>query len=259
MAALDGVGVLVTRPLQQAMPLCLLLEAAGATAIRLPAIVIDAAADLADLEQRLGPLEDFDVVVFTSANAVRFGAPLLEGKHDQALAAIGPATARALQEAGHRVTIVPAGGFDSEHLLLHPKFANPAGRRVLIVKGLHGRTELHDELARRGAVVVNAEVYRRERALHGAALLAMVTAKLAAGEIQIITATSAEIAGHLLDSAPAALRREYERAHWLVPGPRVAAAVRERGLRAPLLHAATALDQDLVGAIVRWRESESGA
>jgi hypothetical protein len=39
----------------------------------------------------------------------------------------------------------------------------------------------------------------------------------------------------------------------------VAAALREQGVRAPMLLAESAEDQDLVAALVRWRSSESGA
>jgi uroporphyrinogen-III synthase len=80
-----------------------------------------------------------------------------------------------------------------------------------------------------------------------------------AGAVQVITATSLEIAGNLLDLATPALRGEFERVHWLVPGERIAAGVRERGLTAPLLQAASAEDQDLVAALVRWRSMVSGA
>ena len=40
MSALHGVGVLVTRPEQQATPLCRLLEAEGALTLRLPAMLL---------------------------------------------------------------------------------------------------------------------------------------------------------------------------------------------------------------------------
>jgi len=259
MLALQGVGVLVTRPEQQAMPLCRLLEASGAIALRLPAIEIKPLGDAHELKTRLGALEAFDLIIFTSANAVRFGAPLLTLQREPTLAAIGPATARALDQAGYRVTVTPTGGFDSESLLLHPKLANPAGLRVLIVKGMNGRELLQEELARRGAQVVIAGVYKRERAVHDAAELAALEAKLVAGEIQVITATSAEIAASLLATATPAVRREFNRVHWLVPGARVAAALRERGVTAPILQADTAEDQDLVAAIIRWRSCASGA
>jgi uroporphyrinogen-III synthase len=263
MPALQGVGVLVTRPEQQAMPLCRLLEAQGASTLRLPAIEIKAAGDRRETLPRLGALRTFDVIIFTSANAVRFGASLLDQQRDLTLVAIGPATARALNQAGYRVAGAPAvpprGGFDSEALLTHPKLDRPAGRRILIVTGSNGRPFLEQELTRRGAQVVTAEVYRRVPATPSPTVLASLVDSFTEGAVQVITATSLEIAGSLLGLATPALRSEFERAHWLVPGERVAAGVRELGLTAPLLSAASAEDQDLVSALVRWRSSVSGA
>ena len=82
MAPLSGVGVLVTRPELQAMPLCRLLEAQGASTLRLPAVEIKPLGDRRALAMRLGALESFDVIIFTSANAVRFGASFLDQKRD---------------------------------------------------------------------------------------------------------------------------------------------------------------------------------
>jgi uroporphyrinogen-III synthase len=267
MGALDGVGVLVTRPEQQSAPLCRRLELAGALAVPLPMIEIQPVVDVRELAARLGPLGQFDVVIFTSANAVRFGAELLAQPAEPAvaerartvIAAIGPATARALDAAGHPAAVVPAGGFDSENLLRHPVLLEPAGRHVLIVKGMHGRDLLLETLTQRGAQVTVAVVYKRERVVHDAAHLAALEHRLAAGEIQVVTATSAEIAASLLETARPGLRRALENVHWVVPGGRVASALREKGLTAPLLRADTAEDHDLVSAIVRWRSSVSGA
>jgi uroporphyrinogen-III synthase len=259
MQPLQGVGVLVTRPEQQATPLCRLLESAGAVALRLPAIDIRPAADTRDIRLRLGTIEAFNVVIFTSANAVRFGSALLDQRDNLMLAAIGPATARALGEAGYRVTVTPTGGFDSENLLLHPALAHPAGRRILLIKGVSGRDLLERELTQRGAEVVVADVYKRERASPSAATLEALEVAFAAGKIQVVTATSVEIAAGLLDIVTPALRRDFDHVHWLVPGARVAAALRERGVSGPILQASTAEDQDLVAAVVRWRSSASGA
>lgn len=256
---LQGVGVLVTRPEQQAAPLCALLAAQGATAIRLPVIDIVPAGDVRELGARLKAEPPFDFLIFTSANAVRFGAALIPLLPGAGLAAIGPATARALAEAGHRPTLMPAGRFDSESLLQVPDLANLAGRRVLIVKGMLGRELLQEELVRRGAQVAIAEVYRRERTMHDPATIVAIAAKMRAGEIQIVTATSAEIGAALLAIPHPALRRELDRVHWVVPGSRVAADLRDGGLEAPILHADSAEDHDLLVAIIRWRSSVSGA
>src|ERR1700675_2825418 len=110
MPALHGVGVLVTRPEQQAMPLCRLLESQGASTLRLPALEIRAVGNRRETAAQLGALDNFDVIIFTSANAVRFGASLLDQKRDLTLAAIGPATARALNKAGYRAGVQPPSG-----------------------------------------------------------------------------------------------------------------------------------------------------
>lgn len=259
MSALSGVGVLVTRPEQQAMPLCRLLEFQGASTLRLPAIEIKPLGNWRDTAARLGALEKFDVIIFTSANAVRFGAALLDQKRDLTLAVVGPATARALNQAGYRVVVQPAGSFDSEGLLRNPLLEHPAGRRILLVKGSHGRPLLERELVSRGAEVLAAEVYERVPTAPSPDALEALRASFAAGAVQVITATSVEIGANLLKIAALALRREFERTLWLVPAERVATALRGLGLSAPLLQADSAEDQDLVAALLRWRARESGA
>lgn len=241
------------------MPLCRLFEAEGAATWRLPALEIKPLKDRRALTERLGPLEEFDIIIFSSANAVRFGVSLLDQKRDLVLAAVGPATSRALNQAGYRVAVNPSETYDTEGLLSHPKLEHVAGHRILIVKGNDGRQLLQRELTRRGAAVVAAEVYERAPARPSAETLDALHEHFAAGEIHVLTATSLETADALLKLPHAGLRTEFERAHWLVPSERVAAGARELGLRAPLLRAASAEDQDLVAALIRWRSSVSGA
>lgn len=259
MLPLHGIGVLVTRPQHQATPLCRLLEAQGALAHRFPAIEIHPIADRRTLGAHLGPIEDFGLIIFASANAVRFGAALLNEKRELSIAAIGPATARALNQAGYRVSIESNAGIDSEGLLGHPKLNAVANTRVLIVKGAGGRDLLREELTRRGALVSLAEVYRREPCRPSAAELEALDARFDSGAIQVITATSAEIADTLLALASPALRLRFDAAHWLIPGARVAQRLREQGINGGLLQADSAEDHDLVSALMRWRAGESGA
>jgi uroporphyrinogen-III synthase len=259
--ALSGVGVLVTRPEPQALTLCRLFEAVGATTVRYPAIEIKPCGEPLELAHRTGPDTRFDLIVFTSANAVRFGHAILGGglAAEGTLAAIGPATARSLEACGHRVTVVPEGGFDSESLLRHPRLAELAGKRVLIVKGLHGRELLAAELARRGAELTQWDVYRRDWAVHETTESDAVAARATRGELQFITATSADIAAGLLAGATPQLRSAFDRLHWLVPGARVAAALRDQGVHAPIVPARSADDHDLVEAVVRFQNGGSSA
>ena len=88
MGALDGLGVLVTRPEPQAGPLARRLATEGARVYRLPAIELSPREDRARQRAALGPIDRFHWVVFVSANAVRFGASLLEGRRDLRHAAV---------------------------------------------------------------------------------------------------------------------------------------------------------------------------
>jgi uroporphyrinogen-III synthase len=255
MPTLHGIGVLVTRPEQQAMPLCRLLQAQGAVTMELPAIEIKPCGDRRAMQARIGALEAYDLVVFTSANAVRFGSSLLEQRRDLPLAAIGPATARALNQSGYEVALQPAE-FDSEGLLNSPRLEHIRGQRLLLIKGCDGRPLLEQELTSRGAHVVCAEVYARMPANPTAARIAAVRTEIDAGRLHVITATSVEIGSHLLEMLPGA---EFLKLSWLVPGARVAAALRRRGLLAPLVTAASAEDQDMVSALLLWRSGQPGA
>ncbi len=259
MLPLHGVGVLVTRPELQAMPLCRLLEVKGASTLRLPALEIRGLKERRALAKTLAPLESYDVIIFVSANAVRFGVHLLDQKRGLNLAALGAATARALNQAGYRVAMQPRDSTDTEGLLLDPRLEHVAGHHILIIKGRGGRQLLQQELANRGAAVTCAEVYERVPAAPDESSLALVQERFAAGEMHVITATSLDLGESLLKLATPELRAAFETAHWLVPGERVASGLRALGLEAPQLIAESAEDQDLVAALIRWRSSVSGA
>ncbi len=259
MLPLHGIGVLVTRPRHQAAPLCRLLEAQGAVTLRFSSVEIEPIGARRELAARIGDLDQFGVIIFSSTNAVRYGVALLDQRRNLTLAAIGPATARSLNQAGYRVGVQSAEGADSENLLKHPRLNAVAGERILLIKGTQGRELLEQELAGRGAQVTVAEVYRRECARPSAGELGVLEAGFAARELHAVTATSVEIAGNLLALATPALRRAFDSVHWVVASPRVAERLREGGVKGPVLLARSAEDQDLVSALVGWRAGESPA
>ena len=135
MKPLTGIGVLVTRPEHQAEHLCQLIEAEGGAAVRYPALDIRPRPDRAAVRAAVGPADRYDLAIFVSANAVRFGADLLGERRDLPLAAVGQATAAALNAAGFRVSLMPEEGADSESLLALPQLAQMEGKRVLIDRG----------------------------------------------------------------------------------------------------------------------------
>ena len=75
---LSGLGVLVTRPDHQAGSLCQLIESRGGTPIRYPALLIREPRDWASALAVFDGLADYDLAIFTSANAVERALPLIQ-------------------------------------------------------------------------------------------------------------------------------------------------------------------------------------
>jgi uroporphyrinogen-III synthase len=164
-SSLEGIRALVTRPLAQNAELCAAIRAAGGRAIGLPLLRIEPVSSPGGAEQAHHMLADSDLAIFVSANAVRHAlAGLRAGGYDWPVAlrclAIGTATRRALDEAG---VAAHAGrmAMDSEELIAHELLEQPAGLRVVLVKGEGGRALIATQLRERGAELTEWVVYRR--------------------------------------------------------------------------------------------------
>jgi uroporphyrinogen-III synthase len=157
--------VLVTRPAGQADLLCSMIEAAGGTAVRLPAIEIHAPENISQLESMVAELDSFQLAVFVSANAVHKGMKFILARRQWPagvkIAAVGPTSTSAVEHYGLSVDYVPEHEFSSEGLLATDSLQDMRGKRVIIFRGNGGRSKLYDSLTARGAEVVYAEVYRR--------------------------------------------------------------------------------------------------
>ena len=198
--SLGGLGVLVTRPEHQADVVCQTIEQHGGVAIRCPTLSIREPNNWAPALTIFDRLAEYDLAIFTSANAVNRAMPLIWERGGLPLwleiAAIGQATARALVRHGIDHCLRPEAGFTSEALLALPRFQQVAGQTIVIVRGEGGRELLAETLTARGARVVHAEVYRRERPTLDATVL---LERWARGEIGAVTVTSAESLLNLFD------------------------------------------------------------
>ena len=254
MTRLTGIGVLVTRPEHQAAHLCQLIEAEGGAAVRYPAIVIKPRPDRAAIRAAIGPADRYDLVVFVSANAVRFGADILGERRDLKVAAIGQATAAALNAAGHRVTLMPEEGADSESLLALPQLSDLHGQRVLIVRGTGGRDLLFEAMTERGAQVQYAEVYTREAAYPSLERKTELETLWRQGGVKVYTATSVEILEALVGIITPRCRELLHYTAMVTGSRRVADAATRLGIGSPIVISDSPEDAALVGALVRWRE-----
>jgi uroporphyrinogen-III synthase len=255
---LEGLGVLVTRPAHQAAHLCELIEAAGGRALRFPVLEILDPLDSGPLLDVIGRLEEFDMAVFISANAVSKAMNLIMARGPLPahlkLIAIGKGSARELDGYGRPADICPKGRFDSEALLEMAEMQQVAGKRVVIFRGDGGRELLGDTLRARGAEVVYAEAYRRGRPQ---ADLGALMYHWARGEIGAVVVTSNEGLRNLFDMVGKLGREWLRRTQLVVVSVRAAELARELGFKHPPVVAHEASDESLLEALVRWRAEAS--
>lgn len=249
-SAFAGRHVLVTRPAHQAGALCALIEAAGGRATALPTIEIAPPADPVAAGALLDRLQEFDLAVFVSANAVHSVAALMQGRSWPSatrIAAVGRGSALALARHGWRVDVQPAREFTSEGLLAESVLRDPSGLRVLILRGDGGRELLTDTLRARGAEVVHAEVYRRVLPAGAAAALARVAATSPAVDAVVVSSNEGLL--NLYAAAGDALRAWLLSRTLIVIGTRAAALAATLGFERPAHIAAEASDEGLFAAL----------
>lgn len=213
---LDGIGVLVTRPLQQAGELIAAIENRGGTAIPFPVIDIEPR-DPASVQADARSLDRPDISVFVSRNAVEHGLQYAAGQ----LAAIGPTTAMAIRAAGAEVDICPASGFDSEHLLREPAFADVTGKTVRIIRGNAGREHLAETLRERGARVDYLATYNRKLPAYPAAALDELENRWRNDDVQAVIAMSVQSLQNLAELLPTWCREQLRFTPLVTPATRV--------------------------------------
>lgn len=188
MSALTGRGVAVTRAEPAGGALGARLEARGARVARWTTIALVPPADPAPFESALARLEEFDWLAVTSGHAVaalveRVAAP----PASLALAAIGPATAAALEAAGWRVDRVGEGDGAEGLVAAFRAAGDAAGARVLYPASARARTTLEHGLAALGATVERVEAYRT---LPVALDAAACRAEIESGAVEAVTFAS---------------------------------------------------------------------
>jgi len=164
MTPLAGKRILVTRPRAQAADLCAKLAALGAEPIVFPTIDIAPLEDTSLLDRAIDQLGQYHWIIFTSVNGVaafweRLTAagkdvPALNGIH---VAAIGPATAKALADRGQQPRFIP-DEYVAEAIV--EGIGEVGGQRILLPRADIAREMLALELAQHGAVVDEITAYR---------------------------------------------------------------------------------------------------
>ena len=191
---LFGRRVVVTRARAQAGELSAQLEGLGAEVREFPTIAVKPPEDFGPLDGSILSLDYFDWLVFTSVNGVdaflerlrHHGLDLRAIPRGTKVAAIGPATAEALEGVGLRVDVVPEE-FRAEALIEAVAEETLAGKRVLIPRARVAREVLPDKLREAGAEVVVPPAYETVPSSEGKDGLAR---ELEAGQIDCVTFTA---------------------------------------------------------------------
>ncbi|MEO8638533.1 MAG: uroporphyrinogen-III synthase [Chloroflexota bacterium] len=154
--------LLVTRPAPQAAELVSLLAQHGIDTICVPTVEIAAAPPGGALDDAIRSLDGADWLVITSVNGAaalldRLAALGRSWPNGVQLAAVGPATARALEAGGLRVDHVPSRYRTVE---IVGGLGEVAGKRVVLARADAASADLRDALLERGAVVEEVIAYR---------------------------------------------------------------------------------------------------
>ncbi len=197
---LHGRHIVVTRPAEQASHLAGIIARAGGSAVLFPVLAIHDIDDPRPLLDIAARLDEFDLAVFVSPNAVNKALTSIAARRpwpDQLRAAtMGQTSERELARFGITHVIAPRARFDSEALLELPEMQAMTGKRVVIFRGDGGRELLGATLAARGATVEYVGCYRRGKPAADAAPLMLLWARQA---LDAFTITSSEGLRNLVD------------------------------------------------------------
>ncbi|MBP1718509.1 MAG: uroporphyrinogen-III C-methyltransferase [Deltaproteobacteria bacterium] len=171
---LFGKKIVVTRSREQASDLSERLRKLGAISIEFPTIEILPPDNLDDLDHGVDRLGEYDWIIFTSVNGVRFfldrlmklGKDIRDLKGPR-IAAIGPKTAEELELLRIKVSFVPKE-YRAEAIYEGLRKEDLRGKRILIPRAKMARDVLPAELRNAGAQVDVVEVYRTLRPESGA-------------------------------------------------------------------------------------------
>ncbi|MFZ1941389.1 MAG: uroporphyrinogen-III synthase [Terracidiphilus sp.] len=271
---LAGRRILVTRAAHQASKLGDALRALGAEPVEVPVLEIGPPENLAPLDAALRKLATYDWLIFTSANAVRAvadrpkeqGAALQLPKSTR-IAAIGAATANAVEQIGLKVDLIPdsyvaeslvrdllqnwqeVSGHDfsrakSESLksgALAPE-GSLRGLRFLLARAAVARDVIPDALRAAGAQVDVVDAYRN--VLPEEAPQKLLAAL--AGPINAATFTSSSSVTHMAEAAKkAGVAFPFPGVSAISIGPVTSQTLRESGWEP----AAEAIVSDIAGLV----------
>ncbi len=167
--SLSGRRIVITRPRGQAADWRARLEALGANVLEMPLIQVTKEYDKNTLVEVFAELAQYEWIIFTSANGVRFFFEEFFKAYDDIrslglvqIAVVGEATAEVVREHHLRVELQPkkANAEELAQLLMERESLDSA--KVLVVTGNLNRDTLVDKLSDARAIVDRLPIYKTE-------------------------------------------------------------------------------------------------
>jgi len=162
---LFGKRIVITRARAQASSLVSKLSRLGAQCIEIPTIKIVPPEDISPLKKSIENIDNYDWLVFTSVNGVKFFFDTLfdMGKDVRSLghlklACIGPVTKERLQDYGIISDILPET-YRAESVIKAFSNIELKNKKILLPRAKKARTILPEELTRMGAKVDEVIAY----------------------------------------------------------------------------------------------------
>lgn len=185
--------IIVTRARDQASDFSKLLENKGAYPIEFPTIETVPPDSWKALDSAIQNIERYDWLIFTSVNGVKYFLERVKANQKDIrclkgikLCAIGPKTAKVLEDLGIIIDFVPAE-YRAEALIEGFDPIEIKGKKILIPRAAVAREVLPEELVKLGATVDVVEAYKT---IKPEGKTAKIREMLKNKEIDIITFTS---------------------------------------------------------------------
>lgn len=161
--------VVATRPPHQNEAWAKLIAEQGYEVALAPMMSINPVDDSPQVKASIVRLDEFNKIIFVSQNAVAHGFDWIdtywpEFPLDVHCYGVGLKTTQAIQSRLDALTASiesAQGSMTSEDLLALPSLQDVVHQKVLIMRGVGGRTKLQETLAERGAHVQLCELYHR--------------------------------------------------------------------------------------------------
>jgi uroporphyrinogen-III synthase len=231
---LKGIRILVGRARHQAGALSGELRKRGATVLEIPFIEIRKPRSFKPLDSAMQNLDAYDWLILTSANGVEAmwerltKLALTASFRHLKIAAIGPATKKAIQQRGVKVDVVPKE-YVAESVV-HSLRRQVKGKRVLLVRAKFARDVIPRELRRAGARVHVVEAYET-MAPQSSRTRLQSTLKNPRRRPHVVTFTSSSTVRNFVDLLGSRQISRLDEMRLASIGPVTSSTLRELGLR----------------------------